>query len=141
MSSSKPKEILILIVCLLIGFALRFYTFDHKSLWTDEIHTSNESLDRLKGQLKYYEENPANLHPPLFFILTHQLYPFLKPERDLRIFPLIFGILSIPTSIVLKGYFDGSSASFRRFQDDSSMYLFLWDPKSTGDEGSDMPIE
>jgi hypothetical protein len=31
---------------------------------------------------------------------------------------------------VLKGYFDGSFAMFRRFPSDASMYLFLWDPQS-----------
>ena len=90
------KEVFILILCLLIGFALRFYTFDQKSLWVDEVHTFNDSRDDFKGQIKFYKENPSYLHPPLFFILTHQFYPFTKPERDLRIIPLIFGTLSIP---------------------------------------------
>ncbi len=86
---------IILILCLLVGFALRFYRFDTKSLWMDEVHTFNDSRDDLRGQIKFYKENPAFLHPPLFFILTHQFYPFTKPERDLRILPLIFGSLSI----------------------------------------------
>ena len=90
------KEILLLLLCLLIGFALRFYTFDQKSLWTDEIHTFNDASDSLNGRLKFYKENPAYLHPPLFFLLTHFFYPFTKPEQDLRIIPLIFGTLSIP---------------------------------------------
>jgi hypothetical protein len=34
----KKKEI-ILLLCFLIGLALRFYTFDQKSLWLDEVHT------------------------------------------------------------------------------------------------------
>jgi len=42
---------------------------------------------------------------------------------------------------VLKGYFDGSFANFRRFPSDASMYLFLWDPKSPGEKGIDMPVE
>jgi hypothetical protein len=42
---------------------------------------------------------------------------------------------------ILKGYFDGSFASFRRFPDDASMYLFLWDPKSPEEKGIDMSIE
>jgi hypothetical protein len=42
---------------------------------------------------------------------------------------------------VLKGYFDGSFASFRRFPSDASMYLFLWDPKSPEEKGMDMPID
>jgi hypothetical protein len=78
-----------------VGFALRFYHFDKKSLWMDEIHTYNDSRDDFRNQLKFYKNNPAFLHPPLFFILTHQFYPFTKPERDLRIIPLIFGTLSI----------------------------------------------
>jgi hypothetical protein len=89
------REIIILLLCLLMGFALRFYHFDKKSLWMDEIHTYNDSRDDFRNQLKFYKENPAFLHPPLFFILTHQFYPFQKAERDLRIIPLIFGTLSI----------------------------------------------
>jgi hypothetical protein len=96
MDQLKRKEIFVILLCLIIGFALRFYNFDQKSLWIDEIHTYNDSRDDLKGQLKYYQENPANLHPPLFYILTHLFYPFTNPERDLRIIPLIFGMLSIP---------------------------------------------
>jgi len=95
MNNLKQREIFILILCLFIGFALRFYTFDQKSLWMDEVYTFNDSRDDLKGQIKFYKQNPTFLHPPLFFILTHQFYPFTKPERDLRIIPLIFGTLSI----------------------------------------------
>lgn len=94
--NNKQRELFLLIFCLLIGFALRFYTFDQKSLWMDEIHTFNDSRDDIKGQIKFYQDNPTYLHPPLFFILTHSFYPFPKPERDLRFIPLIFGILSIP---------------------------------------------
>jgi 4-amino-4-deoxy-L-arabinose transferase-like glycosyltransferase len=92
----EKKEILILFLCVLLGFALRFYTFDQKSLWLDEVHTFNESRDDLKGHLQFYREYPTHLQPPLFFVLSHFLYPFAKPERDLRIIPLIFGTLSIP---------------------------------------------
>src|SRR4030067_1038373 len=105
MSTSKQKEILILLLCLLIGFALRFYTFDKKSLWLDEIHTFNDSRFGLKDQLKFYEDRPHYLHPPLFFLLTHQFYPFTKPERDLRIIPLVFGTLSIPMIYLLARLF------------------------------------
>jgi hypothetical protein len=42
---------------------------------------------------------------------------------------------------VLKGYFDGSFLNFNKFPMDASMYLFLWDPKSPGEKGIDMPIE
>jgi len=110
MGNSKRKEILILLFCLLIGFTLRYYTFDKKSLWLDEIHTFNDSRFGLKEQLKYYKENPNYLHPPLFFLLTHQFYPFTKPERDLRIIPLIFGTLSIPMIYLLARTFSSSVA-------------------------------
>ena len=106
----KRNEILVLILCLFIGFALRFYTFDRKSLWMDEIYTFNDSRDDLNGQIKFYKENPTFLHPPLFFILTHLFYPFEKPERDLRIIPLIFGILSIPMIYFLSRLFSASIA-------------------------------
>jgi hypothetical protein len=100
-NGAKRKEILVLSLCVIIGFALRFYTFDQKSLWLDEIHTFNDSREGLKDQLKFYKEKPTYLHPPLFFVLTHQLYPFTKPERDLRIIPLVFGTLSIPMIYLL----------------------------------------
>jgi hypothetical protein len=105
------KEIFIVIICLLIGFALRFYTFDQKSLWIDEVHTFNDSRDGLKGQIKYIKDEPMDLiHPPLFFVLTHLFYPFEKPERDLRIIPLIFGTLSIPMIYLLSRVFSPNIA-------------------------------
>jgi hypothetical protein len=110
MSNSKQKEIFVLILCLLLGIALRFYTFDQKSLWIDEIHTFNDSRDDLRGQLRFYEKNPTYLHPPLFFVLTHFFYPFTKPERDLRIIPLIFGTLSIPMIYFLARSFSSAVA-------------------------------
>jgi hypothetical protein len=45
------------------------------------------------------------------------------------------------TPSVLRGYFDGSFANFRRFPSDASMYLFLWDPKSLQEKGMDMPFK
>jgi len=102
----KKNEILLLIVCFLIGFALRFYTFDKKSLWIDEIFTYNDSRDGLIEHLKLLNRDPADLiHPPLFFCMTHLFYPFDKPERDLRIIPLIFGVLSIPAIYFLSRLF------------------------------------
>ncbi len=110
MSDSKRKEIFILVFCLLLGFALRFYAFDQKSLWLDEIHTYNDSRDDFNRQIKFYKENPSYLHAPLFFILTHQFYPFTKPERDLRIIPLLFGTLSIPMIYLLARLFSQAIA-------------------------------
>jgi len=109
-SKIKQKEIIILILCLVVGFALRFYTLDQKSLWWDEIYTFNDSRDGLKGQLQFYKENPTYLHPPLFFVLTHLFYPFQYPERDLRIIPLIFGTLSIPMIYFLARSFSPPTA-------------------------------
>ena len=109
-SRRKSNEILILSLCILVGFVLRFYTFDKKSLWMDEIHTFNDSRDDIRDQLKFYKENPTYLHPPLFFILTHQFYPFKNPERELRIFPLIFGTLSIPMIYILSRSFSPNIA-------------------------------
>jgi hypothetical protein len=110
MKTIGQREIFILLFCLFIGFVLRFYTFDQKSLWIDEIHTYNDSRDGIQNQLKYYKENPTYLHPPLFFVFTHSFYPFTKPERDLRIIPLIFGILSIPMIYLLSRQFSPNIA-------------------------------
>jgi len=101
----KRKTIVILLLCLIVGFALRFYSFDRKSLWFDEIYTYQDSRDGLGGQLQYYQERPNYLHPPLFYLLSHIFYPFPKPERDLRILPLIFGTLSIPMIFLLAKQF------------------------------------
>jgi len=101
----KRKEIFALLLCLVIGFVLRFYTFEQKSLWLDEIYTFNDARYGLKDALNLYRENSAYLHPPLFFMLTHLFYPFTKPERDLRIIPLIFGTLSIPMVYLLARLF------------------------------------
>ena len=78
LNGMKHKELLILIICLLIGLALRFYTLDQKSFWVDEVHTFNDSRDAFKAQIKFYKENPAYLHPPQYssnnlisFMATH----------------------------------------------------------------------
>ena len=110
LKKDRNIQILILTLCLLLGFSLRFYTFDKKSLWIDEVHTLNDSRDDIGGQIEYYKNPPDLLHPPLFFILTHLFYPFAKPERDLRIIPLIFGTLSIPMIYLLAGLFTPSIA-------------------------------
>jgi 4-amino-4-deoxy-L-arabinose transferase-like glycosyltransferase len=147
-TKTNSKEITILVLCLLVGFALRFYKFDQKSLWMDEVYTFNDSRDDLTGQIKFYREYPTYLHPPLFYILTHQFYPFTKPERDLRIIPLIFGTLSIPMIYFLSRSFspqvavpctialtfmtyqislsqDGRSYSFLMFLGMASLYFFM----------------
>jgi hypothetical protein len=107
---TKGKEILLLMICLLIGFALRFYSFDQKSLWMDEIYTVQDSRDDFSGHLEFYKEKPTNMHPPLFYILTHLFYPFNKAERDIRIFPLVFGTLSIPMIYLLSRMFSSAIA-------------------------------
>jgi hypothetical protein len=106
----KQRQFFILVLCVLVASVLRFYAFDQKSLWIDEIHTYNDSSDDLKSQLKFYKENPTYLHPPFFFVLTHLFYPFTNPERDLRIIPLVFGILSIPMIYLLARQFSESIA-------------------------------
>jgi len=46
---ARPRNILLVFSCLLVAFALRFYTFDQKSLWGDEIYTFNGSRDGLNA--------------------------------------------------------------------------------------------
>ena len=155
MEKIRQKELLALILCLIIGFALRFYTFDQKSFWLDEVHTFNDSRDDLSGQIKFYKENPTSLQSPLFFVLTHLFYPFQKPERDLRIIPLIFGTLSVPMIYFLSRLFcagialpcilsltfmtyhiyisqDGRPYSLLLFLGMVSLYLFLKHLRTSG---------
>jgi uncharacterized membrane protein len=121
----KRNEILLLILCLFIGFALRFYAFDQKSLWMDEIYTFEDSRDAFNSQIKFYAENPTFLHPPLFYVLTHLFYPFPKPESDLRIIPLIFGILSIPMIYFLSRLYSPRIALLSQEGRSYSLLLFL----------------
>jgi hypothetical protein len=44
-------------------------------------------------------------------------------------------------SFVFKGYFDGSFLNFKKFPSDSSIYLFLYDPRSPEEKGIDWPVE
>ena len=110
LNPNRRREILFLFLCLVLGFALRFHAFDRKSLWMDEIYTYLDSGDDFRGQIQFYEKNPTFLHPPLFFVLTHLFYPFEKPERDLRIIPVIFGTLSIPMFYMLAGCYSPALA-------------------------------
>jgi len=84
MNKEKEKEILVLILCLLIGFALRFYTFEQKSLWLDEVYTFNDSRDDLRGQIRFYEENPTFLHPPLF-LFSPTFSTHLKNQKGIYV--------------------------------------------------------
>jgi hypothetical protein len=43
------------------------------------------------------------------------------------------------SGFVMKAYFDGSFLNYKKFPDDASMYLFLWDPKSPGEKGIELP--
>ena len=107
MSNPKRKEIFVLLLCLLLGFALRFHTFDQKSLWMDEVHTFNDPRDDFRGQIRFYKENPSCLQSPLFFILTHQFYPFPKAERDIRLIEIIyiFSITLVQIRFLKAAYF------------------------------------
>lgn len=81
MSKLKWNEFVILILCLIIGFALRFYKFDQKSLWMDEIYTFNDSRYGIQEQLDFYKENPTFLHPP--FSLSSLTYSIpLKNQNE-----------------------------------------------------------
>lgn len=61
--------------------------------------------------LKLLNTTPVDLiHPPLFFCMTHLFYPFDKPERDLRIIPLILGVFSIPMIFFLSRLFSPAIA-------------------------------
>lgn len=106
----KHKEVLLLIFCILVGFSLRFYTFDRKSLWCDEIYTLNDSRYGIHEQLAFYQKTPNYPQAPLFFVLTHLFYPFSFPERELRLLPLLFGTLSILLLYVLARSFSSGIA-------------------------------
>jgi hypothetical protein len=80
------------------------------------------------------------------FTLYHSNIPYNRYVADGSRLWIIVGKGPIAEEIeknlpcVLKGYFDGSFAMFRRFPSDASMYLFLLDPQSPQEKGIDMPM-
>ena len=95
---------------------------------------------------KLFEFRVALVSNDRNFTIYHSNVPYTQYVRDGRRLWILVGKEAASEikknyPFVLKGYFDGSFAMFRRFPSDASMYLFLWDPKSRGEKGVDTPIE
>jgi hypothetical protein len=100
-----------------------------------------------KEPKKYFEFKVSLISQDRNFTIYHSNIPYTQYVEDGSRLWILVGkgpvVEEIKKSLpsVLKGYFDGSFANFRRFPSDASMYLFLWDPKSPGEKGIDIPIE
>jgi hypothetical protein len=127
------------------------------------------TFTNISGILHYFGVNPKNRHYEIpyswkepdklfefkvslvsqnrIFSIYHSNIPYAQYIEDgSRLWILLGkgpegGKMKKNPSYVLKGYFDGSFAMFRRFPSDASMYLFLWDPKSPVEKGLDLTIE
>jgi hypothetical protein len=127
-----------------------------------------KTLTYIPGILHYFRVDPKNRHYEIpmvwkkpgeefelkvslvsqdrVFTIYHSNIPYTQYVADGNRLWILTGkeaAKEIKKSLpcVLKGYFDGSFANFRRFPSDASMYLFLLDPRSPGETGIDMPIE
>lgn len=90
-----------LLLITFVGILLRIYQIGKQSLWLDEVFTMHVS------QLSPYEiwkftVSSFDVHPPLFYWLEHISISFLGlTPLGLRIFPAVFGILTIPVFYVI----------------------------------------
>ena len=92
----NKKEKIYFILIFIIGCFLRILNLGKHSFWCDEFLAISLGQHSIKWIIDYITYNDA--HPPLFYILVHFWLKFGKNEFFLRILPLFFGILCIPSS-------------------------------------------
>jgi hypothetical protein len=96
---------------------------------------------------KFFEFKISLISKNRSFAIYHSNVPYVQYVEDGNRLWILLGKgpgideMKKNPSYVLKGYFDGSFANFRRFPSDASMYLFLYDPMSPYEKGIEMPIE
>lgn len=86
----------LMIALMAFGAVLRFFQLGFNSLWLDEISTFNYSNGSL-SQMWQTMISGTDYTPPLFFVFEKiSLMIFGANEWSLRLFPAIFGVLTIP---------------------------------------------
>jgi uncharacterized membrane protein len=81
------------------GVFLRIFHLGQHSFWCDELLAISLGKHSIKWMIDYITFNDA--HPPLFYLLVHFWLYFGESEIILRILPLIFGLLCIPSGYIL----------------------------------------
>jgi hypothetical protein len=107
----------------------RHYLFSGQRVSSEEMEYKNSLIIQSKRFIISY----SNTYWIQYALKGNRLWIVVDKETAQKVEDLPF--------CVPKGYFDGSFLNFNRFPTDASMYLFLWDPKSPGEKGIDMPIE
>lgn len=110
----QHKHLLILILILLFGFAIRFYNITYHDIWRDEafsIFVSSKPIDTI------IELTSKDTSPPLHYFLLHFWMSFFGDnELSVRSLSLIFGMLTIPLIYELsKVYFDKKTSLLATF--------------------------
>jgi uncharacterized membrane protein len=81
----------------LIGCAARIIQLTKQSLWLDEVFTLNVA-QLTYTQIWNFATSGFDVHPPLFYWIEHfSISIFGLTPFALRIFPALFGVLTIPT--------------------------------------------
>lgn len=92
----KWKHEILLLLIVLIGAALRIHHLTNQSLWLDEVFTMH--IAQLSfTQIWNFTISSIDVHPPLFYFFERiGILIFGLTSFGLRIFPAIFGIITIP---------------------------------------------
>jgi mannosyltransferase len=109
---SKPNQrnwLLIFLLILLLGTALRLYQLDGQSLWTDEITSYRNSSGTL-SQVVFEPQVNSNV-PPLYYLVVHWTLLISGQDWALRFPSLVFGVLSILLLFSILRRWSGSSVA------------------------------
>lgn len=121
----NKKRNFYLILIILLGVFLRFLNIEKHSFWCDEFLAISIGKCPIKWIINFITYHDA--HPPLFYILVHFWLNFGKSEFILRILPLIFGILCIPSGYLLgKKFKNEKTGLLLSFFISLSPPLILW---------------
>lgn len=98
---NKIKVLLLLLIIVLLGGALRIYKLDFQSLWVDELATLRRAEVESVSNIIYMAET-IDIHPPgIYIIYYYWLKIFSNSEFNFRLLSAIAGILSIIAVYVL----------------------------------------
>lgn len=106
----NKKEKIYLSLIIILGFSLRIINLGKHSFWCDELLAISLGKHTIKWMIDYITFNDA--HPPLFYIMVHFWLKLGENEFILRILPLIFGVMCIPTGYFLGKKFKNEKTGF-----------------------------
>ena len=107
-------KLFVYLILILVAFLTRYYLFEDRNSWHDEWHSiyvADPDISNDETILRYYGDKGdmflTEFHPPLYlFILKFFFKVFGYIDDYGRALSLIFGVLTIPLSMVLTEYLD-----------------------------------